>query len=303
MDVPETITEVALPDPEALTKACRRCQHPAVVHQPSNGSCLTCDLVGGSCAPVRPVESTEPVVPAFARATDYEIDGTDEIRIPEAEIWLEGWRADLHSVRVDDDGQPVIEEQPGRLSSFIETEMSRLFALQSERVLTGALLKNIGAYDLPREPTKTELDRAYLGDRVRALMAHPTAHGASGHGKSKGGSKKKKGGGANDNWVGTGIGPNLPDGTKRLTVAVTSGEFAYYSSTDEERAVLVSGAVSFLKGELPPPSAVGKTSENLVIYLDKRIHDLFRMIPGLAHSYLQSYAVIKGRHRYRALGE
>jgi len=295
MDVPDLITEATI----LLKATCDDCGHQSVAHRPSDRACLACNRSGGPCAVVIAVDVPIPT-PAFARVqADFRVDGTDEANQPDIGIRHDGWRGDLE---IGPDGEVV--RQSDALSSFIEGELDRLFELRLERSRKGETVKNVGAYDEPKEPTKEERDRAYLGQSVSELMKHPRSNsGSKSGGGSKGGSKNKKGGGPNRESGGSGLGPMLPAETKRLTIAVTRGEYAYYSTTDEEQSVLKCGGIAYLNGKPPPPMAVGTATHNLVTYVDARYHNLFRLIPGLAHSYLQHHAIVHGRERYRHVRE
>jgi len=299
------ITEVTLPDPETLAKACRRCQHPAVVHQPSDGSCLTCDLVGGSCAVALPVEPAEPAVPAFARATDYEIDGTDE-----------SWRADLESEQVDENGDVVEIREPGGLAKFIEADTERRYHELARNGFQRAPYKNAGAYEPDREPTKAERDRAYLGMSPAQLAKNDITHGHGGGSKSRGLPPDKPGFKLRRPRAGLGT-PELP-ATRFNAGRMTRGEVEFYHDrkdkareliTDLAKRIIDETALAIKEGRKYRAPAIaqvqaGRISANakhsFEIYgLDQPVIDLVKNIPGIVLAELIAYAYEKDGARIR----
>jgi len=296
MDSPDMITEVTLPDPETLAKACRRCQHPAVVHQPSDGSCLTCDLVGGSCAVALPVEPAEPAVPAFARATDYEIDGTDE-----------SWRADLESEQVDENGDVVEIREPGGLAKFIEADTERRYHELARNGFQRAPYKNAGAYEPDREPTKAERDRAYLGMSPAQLAKNDITHGHGGGSKSRGFPPDKPGFKLRRPRAGYGT-PELSS-TRFNVSGLTRGEAEFYHRRPGVARTVLSGfaqrviaatSLAIVEGrryQVAPPApaphdrAREKAKRSFEVYgLAEMMIDLLREMPGSARAELIAYA-------------
>lgn len=304
MDVPDTITEVTLPDPETLAKACRRCQHPAVVHQPSNGSCLTCDLVGGSCAVARPVEPAEPAVPAFARATDYEIDGTDE-----------SWRADLESEQVDENGDVVEIREPGGLAKFIEADTERRYDELARNGFQRVPYKNAGAYEPDREPTQSERDRAYLGMSPVQLAKNDITHGHGGGSKSKEPKQEKPGFKVRKPRAGYGT-PEL-SATRFNVGGLTRGEAEFYHNREGvariilaafAHRVIIATTIAIQEGRRYEPPAVARISVGRVakanrsfeVYgLEQRVIDLLRAMPGVARAELIAHAYEQDGARIR----
>ena len=307
MDSPDPITEVTLPDPEALAKACRRCEHPAVVHQPSNGLCLTCDLVGGSCAAVRPIEPDEPAVPAFARASpDYVIDGTDD-----------AWRADLESELVDENGEVVEDREPGGLAKFIEADTERRYDELARNGFVRVPYKNAGAYEPDREPTQSERDRAYLGMSPTQLVKNDITHGHGGGSKSKGPTQEKPGFKVRRPRAGYGT-PELSS-TRFNVGGLTCGEAEFYHNREGvarivlaafAHRVIIATSIAIQEGRRYEPPAVAripvgrvaKAKRSFEVYgLEQRVIDLLRAMPGaaraelIAHAYEQDGARIRLR--------
>jgi len=303
MDVQDTITEVTLPDAEVLTKACRRCDHATVAHQPSNGSCLTCELVGGSCAAARPIEPDEPTVPAFAHASaDYVIDGTDD-----------AWRADLESEQVDENGEVVDVREPGGLAKFVEADTERRYEDLAKNGFQRVPYKNAGAYEPDREPTKAERDRAYLGDKsTRSLMTHPTAKGGKVGSKSKSRRSEKPGDHAKVEH-GVDLSPEKLEPTRFNVGGLTRGEVEFYHAhPGVARAVLenfaqriirqttkaIETGASFEAPDLPKipdqrtkGKTKGKTKRSFEIYGLSEVHlEILKAMRGVAKLQLISHA-------------
>jgi len=296
MDSPDT-TEGVLPDAEALGKACERCNHAVVVHQPSDGSCLTCELVGGSCAAARPIEPDEPTVPAFARVSaDYVIDGTDD-----------AWRADLESEQVDENGEVVEDREPGGLAKFVEADTERRYDELARNGFQRAPYKNAGAYEPDREPTKAERDRAHLGASAAQLQKNNVTHGHGGGSKSKEPKQEKPGFKVRKPRAGYGT-PELSS-TRFNVSGLTRGEAEFYHRrpgvartvlAEFAQRVIAATSLAIVQGSryqvaAPAPAphdrAREKAKRSFEVYgLTEMMIDLLRGMPGSARSELIAYA-------------
>jgi len=297
MDSLDMKTEATLPDAEVLTKACWRCDHAAVAHQPSNGSCLTCELVGGSCAAARPIEPDEPTVPAFARVSaDYEIDGTDD-----------AWRADLGSEQVDENGEVVEVREPGGLAKFIEADTERRYDELARNGFVRVPYKNAGAYEPDREPTQSERDRAYLGMSPAQLAKNDITHGHGGGSKSRGFPPDKPGFKLRRPRAGYGT-PELSS-TRFNVSGLTRGEAEFYHRRPGVARTVLSGfaqrviaatSLAIVEGrryQVAPPApaphdrAREKAKRSFEVYgLAEMMIDLLREMPGSARAELIAYA-------------